>query len=80
MSRQWHEIGVYRGWRLLEVREYRDGDRMMYYSLRTTRELRRKFMNPPYWRIPEFGSANEARAWVDTGAPYKLTPLALGVS
>ena len=58
---------------MFHVREYRDGERLSYYSLDRTRELMRKFMNPPYWHVPDFGSVREARAWVDETAPYKLT-------
>ena len=63
---------MYRGWRVLLVRQYLEGDRRSYYSAKPTRELMRKFMKPPYWKVPEFGSMDEAKAWVDDTAPYKL--------
>ena len=72
MAWQRSVIKVYRGWIIYEAWRHLDGKRESHYSARHSRELKRKFMNPPYWPVPECESAAEVRAWVDEDAPYKL--------
>ena len=64
-------VEVYRGWAVLHTSQHVDG-RRSFYSVRPSRELRRTLIRPPHVASPEFGSVDEARAWIDETAPFML--------
>ena len=72
MARSWSRVRVHRGWLVLHTTEFLDGSRRSFFSLKRTSELKRKFMNPFYVVSPEFASVEDAMAWIDDDAPYKL--------
>lgn len=66
-------ISEYRGWVVYVQSAYdEDGNQYLRYSAWIGRELKRKFMRPPYVPVPEFETVDEIRKWIDDDAPYKL--------
>ena len=65
-----HVALTYRGW---NVNSNRDGiEKRTYYTASTTPELLARWINPSHWPSPEFESVDDAKAWIDDVAPFKL--------
>lgn len=60
-------VATHRGWDVFEVWH----GRRPSYTVKPSRELRRKWLNPSY-PSHEFGSVGHAREWIDTHAPLTL--------